>query len=180
MCAVFPAWGQYVWEPALQHASVYTPGSFYKSAISLTLGKHSSALPKADGPIDLNYWPAQGSHSRLRPLSLMKWKWLWPLLSTLCRYLLTTHRRFRSTFLEVYISTYYSNTFSYHLATLSLHSGFFFSPSLLFFLKMQILSHQQFPQMWCYTYSNQLHRTKPLHHVCCVWSLSACLYLSVA
>lgn len=134
----FPSMGAIcvrVWEPALQHASVYTPGSFYKSAISLTLGKHSSALPKADGPIDLNYWPAQGSHSRLRPLSLMKWKWLWPLLSTLCRYLLTTHRRFRSTFLEVYISTYYSNTFSYHLATLSLHSGFFFSPSLLFFLK---------------------------------------------
>lgn len=50
-----------VWEPALQHASVCTPGPFYKSAISLTLSKHSSALPKADRPIDLNYWPAQGS-----------------------------------------------------------------------------------------------------------------------
>lgn len=52
-----------VWEPALQHTAIHTPGLFYKSAISFTLGKHSSALPKADGPIDLNYWPAPGSYS---------------------------------------------------------------------------------------------------------------------
>lgn len=83
-----------VWEPALQHASVYTPGPFYKSAISLTLGKHSSALPKADGPIDLNYWPAPGSHSLPLFLLLMKWKWLCLMLNTLSSYLLTTHIEF--------------------------------------------------------------------------------------
>lgn len=90
-----------VWEPALQPASVCTSGPFYKSAISLTLGKHSSVLPKADGPIDLNYWPAQGSHSPPVPSLLMKWKWLCLVLNTLSHCSLTTHRRFASIFLDV-------------------------------------------------------------------------------
>lgn len=91
-----------VWEPALQHASVYTPGPFYKSAISLSLGKHSSALPKPDGPIDLNYWPAQGSHSLPLPSLVMKWKWLCLMLDTLSHCSLATHRRFTSIFLWIF------------------------------------------------------------------------------
>lgn len=59
MFVVFPAWGSMCESVrASKHSSMHlsTPrASFYKSAISLTLGKHSSALPKPDGPIDLNY-----------------------------------------------------------------------------------------------------------------------------
>lgn len=66
---VFPACGPCVQECESQHSIVHPSipsAPFYKSAISLTLDKHSSALPKAEQPIDLNYWPPCGS--RCRPL----------------------------------------------------------------------------------------------------------------